>query len=169
MLEYVDTKSPNPQLPPEQVPQMGMEGHVASPIPKDKKEQTCVVCMLEIGDGISGKGSKPGMRNGVKKGLAHCQDCGMTANYFVPTNKKKIHDLECFQNMSCFAILHSSDGYTLWANRGPDKKHSVKTGCPIYLQLQEMYGRPKKTHSSKKRRTEDGESTAVSSLTTSTD
>ena len=109
MLDFVDTRVPDPSLPPVIVEESGRKGHY--PVTPDKAKTPCIVCRMETNDGLGGR-NKGGMQK-IYNSVAYCKDCRMSAHFTVPGKKRKIHELSYFNNMSCWDVMHSKKGYQL--------------------------------------------------------
>ena len=102
----------------------------------------CVVCRLELywHPGLSGKG--------VTRGVARCASCGVVAHPCLPSKLREIHKYAPFDGMSCFEIVHSTEGRDIWKQNGRkfyvNKNHAVVkelknrvTGISTYEDLEE--------------------------------
>ena len=84
----------------------------------------------------------------------HCcaaPTCGRTAHEGFLAAPRKIHNLQAFQGMTCFEILHSDVGKAVWKHKGAEratakeKLCSVNYGHPVVQDLRTMHGRQAKS------------------------
>ena len=79
----------------------------------------------------------------MTKGLVMCRKCKIPAHAGAPTkSNRQIHDLEQFKGLSCFAILHSDEGNSIWIRKpeGHEVRYSVNFANPIVQDLRDHYG-----------------------------
>jgi hypothetical protein len=144
MLNYVDDdETTKPSARKRSAAEASMEGHYPT-MPKTGKPQ-CIVCRLESRSGINPSLGERGTKNRVSV----CSKCKTAAHAFVPTDSgRQIHGFEQFQHMTCFDIVHSTDGCELWPLRSnlhhPKGPRGLKQRHPIYRKLRVLHGKPEK-------------------------
>jgi len=86
----------------------------------------CVVCKLEMGEGLGGR--KIG-QEGLTRDVVMCTDCKMPAHHFRPLKLRKVHMMPEFLGLTCQQIMHSEQGYACWNRKNPA---DIKAGQPVY-------------------------------------
>ena len=117
-----------------------------------KVVERCAVCRLE-----TNMDKSLGQAN-MAKNVLMCSKCKIPAHPAVPTNSnRRIHQLEQFKGLSCFAILHSEDGNSIWTRRpeGQNPRYTVSFSSPIVQDLRSYHGLSRKQ---KRKRRSSGES-----------
>jgi hypothetical protein len=109
-------------------------------LPISSKAKTrCMVCRLET------YWSKGLRQDKLTKNVATCSCCGVHAHVCIPieSQKRQIHKLDIFKNMSCFDIMHSRVGYEIWV-RGREDASGMRRIYPrrdhdVMMQLKKHY------------------------------
>jgi Transposase IS4 len=130
----------------------GKAAHVmTAPRNKDK----CVVCKLESGQGLAGKGKMEGFYKHVVK----CTTCLMSCHNVVPKAPRLIHSMPEFKGMTCWQIMHSPIGHDLWKRQheSAKRRYEVQTSTVLYSRLRELYQKPKTITKKKSRGRDAGE------------
>jgi hypothetical protein len=116
------------------------------PIACTDKNQRCLVCRLDFNTERKAKNEqsqpidvKPSAKN-LFSGLAACPKCKITAHGMLLANPRKIHELEEFNGLTCFKIVHTEIGYQVWQRTGDTKKYKPKMKHPICDQLRSLHG-----------------------------
>jgi hypothetical protein len=109
-------------------------------LPISSKAKTrCMVCRLET------YWSKALRQDKLTKNVATCPCCGVHAHVCIPieSQKRQIHNLDMFKNMSCFDIMHSRVGYEIWV-QGREDASGMRRIYPrrdhdVMMQLKKHY------------------------------
>ena len=154
-----------------------------SPIISTKKQRNyCVVCKLEeTWRKVANKKDSTGKHSRRQCHMSVClsSNCKLHAHSAVMDHDRKILEIDCFQGMTCFEILHSEECRGLWipkqsedvdATRNlPDDGGAIFTrrvrGCsysvtrthPIYKHLKKKYDVPAETRKRRRSSDEDGD------------
>ena len=74
---------------------------------------------------------------GTKRCVSHCRQCNISAHNFIVdgANKKFIHGLGVFQDLTCMEIIHSKTGKEIWNVGTSDKKIPVIGGHPLVKEV----------------------------------
>ncbi len=143
MLSYKDQSHPRS---PEATRARSSGKNTHKPVEARNTQVKCVVCKLESGEGLGGKGIG---QKGLTSKVSTCLDCKVSAHTFVPSDdrKRKIHSLPAFANKTCYEIIHTEEGHSLWERRDHSNgkvPYSTQTSHPIYQHLRQQCGRPTK-------------------------
>ena len=81
---------------------------------------------------------------GLVTNVSVCSECGVAAHAVALGNRKRrIHDLEEFSGMTCFAIMHCAAGRTIWMPTTTSEdtaSHAFCHSAPIVKKLRVLYG-----------------------------
>ncbi|MHA7927748.1 MAG: hypothetical protein ACX936_21325, partial [Marinobacter sp.] len=127
-------------------------GHVPVELQFGSKRR-CVVCRLEsvylkeeettVSDG------KSHHERGNYRKVCKCAQCGVCAHSHIPDGRYRrvIHDLDEFKGLTCFDIVHSPEGTSIWP-RNMDgvhqtKRYNVVREHPVVQRIKEIYGERK--------------------------
>ncbi|CAB9531382.1 unknown protein [Seminavis robusta] len=134
---------------------------------KGTSRNRCIVCRLENGKWFDPKLGETGTRSG----LAVCSECGIYAhNHIVTDSDRKIHNMQPFQNKTCFEIAHLPEGLALWPLRQVDHCKGSRSMCrtaPVFKALRKIYGKPEVETRKRKRRENSKENKNKSDATES--
>ncbi|CAB9498182.1 unknown protein [Seminavis robusta] len=153
LLDYNEPEAADPDNTPENDP---MKDHLPlQPKMKANNRQRCIVCRLESGQWFNPKLGEAGIRSG----LSMCSICGIFAhNHIISDSDRHIHNLQQFQDKTCFQIAHHPDGVALWQLR--DRHHckgprSICRSAPLWKTLRKLYGKPEIETRKRKRKDKD--------------
>lgn len=113
-----------------------------------KSESKCSVCILEWKwrDELPQDQQNTITGKGHKTNVALCEKCGIKAHAIRISSERqnRIHKLPEFNGMSCFEIMHTPQGQSIWP-RNPvscnhRKKYDLNQRHPIVNSLREAYG-----------------------------
>ena len=107
----------------------------------DKRRPWCAVCYLEYRWVVD---RKEEFGIGLKSGVARCSKCGVAAHSTVQVDStRQIHQVDSFQGLSCFEIMHTELGQQLWrASGGNNGSTQLLRTHPIVRKICSFYGLP---------------------------
>ena len=137
-MKYIDDNEPEDTGTPQsrQDASSWTQEHIMESLPP-KVVERCAVCRLE-----TNMNKSLGQAN-LAKHVFMCSKCKIPAHPAVPTNSnRQIHQLEQFKGLSCFAILHSDGGNSIWTRRpeGQNPRYTVNFSSPIVQELRSYHG-----------------------------
>ena len=108
---------------------------------EDKKQVACAVCLLEY------RWKKDTMKMaGIYKNVGRCAKCGICAHLVGCQSRAgegwKIHSLPQFKTMTCFEIVHCSEGQEIFvaAEEGARYTYTVRKNHETVAKLREDHG-----------------------------
>ena len=131
------------------------DGHYPIPL-EGNRRVACAVCLLEY----RWKRKELGMK-GIFTNVGQCAKCGIVAHLVSCKDERedgwKIHQLPQFTDLTCFEILHSTNGREMFMCRpasspGARYKYTTKKNHPIIMDLREKHGLPPEWTRKRKRR-----------------
>ena len=86
----------------------------------------------------------------LKREVSTCHRCCLSAHAGLLQERKRIHRLPEFVGLTCFEILHSNLGKSIWSTHPTTHKCQVNRSSVAYKNLREHYGLPREENRKRK-------------------